>query len=87
MMEISTFRSKSEKMELLLMMMQVELYHAGIKRLETNTTGIFVNDTVTASTFNATDSEVTDITITGTADIFTADIEQLNVVTGAAIAH
>ena len=64
----------------------VELYHAGTKRLETNTTGIFVNDTVTANTFNAIDSEVTDITITGLADIFRADIEQLTVVNGVGIA-
>ena len=64
----------------------VELYHAGTKRLETNTTGILVHDTVTATTFNATDSELTDVTITGLADIFRADIEQLTVVNGVGIA-
>ena len=76
----------SEKMLLATPNGAVELYHAGTKRLETNTTGIFVNDTVTANTFNATDSEVTDITITGLADIFRADIEQLTVVNGVGIA-
>ena len=65
----------------------IELYHNGIKKLETNTGGVEIFDTVTASTFNATDSELTDITVTGTADIATADIETLNINTGAAIAN
>ena len=63
------------------------LYHNGIKKLQTNSGGVEVFDTVTADNFNGTDSELTDITVTGTADITTADVETLNINTGAAIAN
>ena len=63
----------------------VELYHDNVKRLETTSNGIRVFDVLTVNTLNSFDSEFTDITITRLADIFRADIEQLNITYGVII--
>ena len=67
----------------------IELYHNGgiTPKLLTNSGGVEVKGTLTADIFSGTDSQVVDITVTGTADIATADVETLNVNTGAAIAN
>ena len=67
----------------------IELYHNGgiTPKLLTNSGGVEVKGTLTADIFSGTDGQVVDITVTGTADIATADVETLNVNTGAAIAN
>ncbi len=66
---------------------EVILYHNDNEKLRTNSGGILITGTLTADTFNGTLGGFTNITVTGTADIATADVETLNVNTGAAIAN